>query len=80
MKVSNAMWIAYMFKLFFYSTVYFCRYISVDVYGGCSKHKCSRKKNSCRKMLSDDYKFYLAFENCNCIEYITEKPAYQALL
>lgn len=33
----------------------------------------------CYKLLENDYKFYLAFENSNCKEYITEKFYVNAL-
>ena len=50
------------------------KYISVDVYGACGKHKCPRHSaEKCFEMLNNDYKFYLAFENSNCRDYITEK-------
>ena len=60
--------------------VFIYRYVSVDIFGGCGKHSCVKENNGCRKVLSDDYKFYLAFENSNCLGYITEKPGFQALL
>ena len=50
------------------------RYIGVDIYGACGPLKCSRMKEaSCFKILERKYKFYLAFENSNCQDYITEK-------
>lgn len=33
----------------------------------------------CYEMLEKDYKFYLAFENSNCVDYITEKLFENAL-
>jgi len=49
------------------------KYISVDIYGACGNLKCSRSNAQCFQMLDTDYKFYLAFENSNCQDYITEK-------
>nr|XP_046912784.1 glycoprotein 3-alpha-L-fucosyltransferase A-like [Dermatophagoides farinae] len=50
------------------------RYIDVDIYGSCGQHKCPRMQaNECFDMLNKQYKFYLAFENSNCRDYITEK-------
>ena len=31
------------------------------------------KHSDCWKMVAKKYKFYLAFENSNCVDYITEK-------
>ena len=50
------------------------KYIQVDVYGKCGRKKCNRNNSDqCSEMLNKDYKFYLAFENSNCRDYITEK-------
>ena len=50
------------------------KYIEVDIYGSCGTKQCPRSKaNDCFKMLEKDYRFYLAFENSNCKDYITEK-------
>lgn len=50
------------------------QYIQVDIYGACGRLKCPRfQNNKCFEMLNKDYKFYLAFENSNCRDYITEK-------
>lgn len=50
------------------------KYIAVDIYGKCGYLSCSRTKSDlCLNMLREDYKFYLAFENSRCQEYITEK-------
>ena len=55
-------------------------FISVDIYGGCGSLKCSRSNNDhCFDLLNRDYKFYLAFENSNCKDYITEKLYWNAL-
>jgi len=59
----------------------------VDVFGMCGDHKCGtapkgsgiwqlRKKadkEECMPMLTQHYKYYLAFENSLCQEYVTEK-------
>ncbi|XP_066255401.1 glycoprotein 3-alpha-L-fucosyltransferase A-like [Euwallacea similis] len=50
------------------------KYIEVDIYGGCGTFKCPRSDDKkCFNLLETDYKFYLAFENSNCRDYITEK-------
>ena len=55
------------------------KYAKVDVHGECGPLTCSRLSNSCFEMLETDYKFYLAFENSNCRDYITEKFFVNAL-
>ena len=50
------------------------KYIDVDIYGRCGELDCSVfYQDKCFEMLNRDYKFYLAFENSNCVDYITEK-------
>lgn len=49
-------------------------YIDVDIYGTCGPLKCPRARaGHCFDLLDHEYKFYLAFENSNCKDYITEK-------
>lgn len=48
------------------------KYINVDIYGRCGNLKCP-KSDVCFQMLNTKYKFYLAFENSNCRDYMTEK-------
>ena len=50
------------------------QYIQVDSYGSCGTKTCSRfKSTDCFELLNNKYRFYLAFENSNCKDYITEK-------
>ncbi|XP_055353557.1 alpha-(1,3)-fucosyltransferase C-like [Paramacrobiotus metropolitanus] len=49
------------------------RYVRVDIYGECGFLKCPKnEEEKCNAMLST-YKFYLAFENSICKDYVTEK-------
>ena len=48
------------------------KYIPVHIYGECGDRKCP-DDDHCHEYLSDNYKFYLAFENSLCIDYVTEK-------
>ncbi|XP_046403964.1 glycoprotein 3-alpha-L-fucosyltransferase A isoform X2 [Ischnura elegans] len=50
------------------------KHVEVDVYGACGSKRCPRSSpERCFRLLDRDYKFYLAFENSNCKDYITEK-------
>ncbi|XP_031568126.1 galactoside 3(4)-L-fucosyltransferase-like [Actinia tenebrosa] len=55
------------------------KYLHVDVYGKCQRYfdhqpkgSCTRGSGDCDKM-ARRYKFYLALENFNCRDYVTEK-------
>lgn len=53
------------------------KYIQVDIFGKCGKHSCpttsySLQSEDCKQQLRQ-YKFYLAFENSLCEDYVTEK-------
>ena len=54
---------------------FFHRYIAVDIYGKGGWLSCPRGpgKEECWRMLRTTYKFYLAFENSNCWDYMTDK-------
>ena len=41
------------------------------MYGSCGTGRCS---GSCKKIISEKYKFLLSFENSFCYQYISEKP------
>lgn len=55
------------------------QHIQVDIYGTCGPLKCSRYDPKCGQLLDNEYRFYLAFENSNCRDYITEKFFVQGL-
>ncbi len=55
------------------------RYLEVDRYGKCGELYCTKNKKKCAKNLQK-YKYYLAFENANCRDYITEKLWYSLQL
>lgn len=53
------------------------KYLKVDVYGKCGTLKCEGHFQKDCPAISN-YHFYLAFENSNCDEYITEKVWWNA--
>lgn len=56
------------------------KFIQVDIYGKCGNLTCNKwSQAECLELLNRDYKFYLAFENSNNREYITEKLYQNAL-
>lgn len=48
------------------------KHIAVDIYGQCGDYH-NVISDTFFKILGQDYRYYLAFENSNCISYITEK-------
>ena len=49
------------------------QYIDVDVYGNCGQFRCPKGSKQCLLKAEKLYWFYLAFENNNCKDYVTEK-------
>ena len=50
------------------------KYIDVDIFGECGTFNCSRQyEENWTALWEREYKFYLAFENSVCQDYITEK-------
>ncbi len=50
------------------------KFIPVDIYGFCGDLRCVGETSfECYASLAKSYKFYLAFENSLCLDYVTEK-------
>lgn len=51
------------------------KHLKIDIYGRCTKNtgNCSKTDKNCDQNIINTYKFYLAFENSLCADYITEK-------
>lgn len=52
--------------------LFYQKYVDIDIYGKCGSLKCHKSNKSCTDVLNT-YKFYLAFENSFCTDYVTEK-------
>ncbi|CAM1154566.1 FUT7 (predicted) [Pycnogonum litorale] len=53
------------------------KYVKIDFYGQRESFKCPKKdREHCLDLIDKNYKFYLAFENSFCYDYITEKLFY----
>ena len=57
---------------FFFRILPYQKYIDIDIFGGCGE-KCEVNDERCIPDLDTTYRFYLAFENSYCTDYLTEK-------
>ena len=50
-------------------------YVDIDIFGKCAGYTCNKRNRNCVniKNLIKTQKFYFAFENSLCTDYITEK-------
>ncbi|KRX66233.1 Alpha-(1,3)-fucosyltransferase 5 [Trichinella sp. T9] len=62
-----------------YSPFELQKYIDIDIYGYCGSKKCKKTDQAyqeydpCEMMFRKEYKFYIAFENTVCTDWVTEK-------
>jgi hypothetical protein len=49
--------------------------LKIDIWGRCgNENECPKAEaKKCEERISNEYKFYIAFENALCTDYITEK-------